>query len=341
MNENYSPWGLNIDSYFKLKNQIEKNRFLVNFALLAPSSHNTQPWWFKVDNDSIKVFRNLGRRLPVADSNDRQHYLSIGCCIENIVIAADYYGYDTKVVYRDKTKKEEHVATIFLTYTGSVLRSKDHLIYNILLRKTNRGKYNPAPLPLELIKDLSTLSNVGSRLSIINVPSKIEELADITVAASVASMESREFRYELSHHLKHNLTKEKTGMPGFSLEIPTLISFILPILIRSFNLEKIIRDSNKRLFVKNTPALGIITTHSDKVENWLDAGRMFQHTSLILNAKGISTAPWGAPIQIGDFYKKIQLVIDTSERPQFLFRVGIPLKQSRFSPRFNLADVIK
>ena len=114
MRENYSAWNLDINDFFKQSSLLEKNTFLTRFAILAPSSHNTQPWTFVSSREKIVICRNLARRLPVADSNDRQHFLSIGCCIENIVVAADYYGYVTKVVYGENGQDRSIVATVFL-----------------------------------------------------------------------------------------------------------------------------------------------------------------------------------------------------------------------------------
>src|SRR5438105_2069360 len=100
MKENYKAWSININDYNAQKTESEKLKFLLKFGVLAPSSHNTQPWSFSIEDNSILVYMEVGRRLPIADSNDRQLFLSIGCAIENIVIAADYFGYLSNVEYK-------------------------------------------------------------------------------------------------------------------------------------------------------------------------------------------------------------------------------------------------
>jgi nitroreductase len=40
-------------------------RALIECATLAPSGHNTQPWRFRVSDDSIELRADLDRRLPV------------------------------------------------------------------------------------------------------------------------------------------------------------------------------------------------------------------------------------------------------------------------------------
>ena len=46
-------------------------RFFVNFAILAPSGHNTQPWLFKIREWSLDLLADRTRALPVVDPNNR------------------------------------------------------------------------------------------------------------------------------------------------------------------------------------------------------------------------------------------------------------------------------
>lgn len=42
-------------------------RFALRYAVLAPSGHNTQPWRFHVDGDSVEVHADRMRALSVVD----------------------------------------------------------------------------------------------------------------------------------------------------------------------------------------------------------------------------------------------------------------------------------
>ena len=50
----------------------EKLRFLLGWAVLAPSRHNTQPWNFEIEGDELRVYADLARALPEADPDGRQ-----------------------------------------------------------------------------------------------------------------------------------------------------------------------------------------------------------------------------------------------------------------------------
>ena len=56
----------------------ERLRFLLRYAILAPSRHNTQPWLFEIEGDELRVYADRSRALPVADPDGRQQLMSCG-----------------------------------------------------------------------------------------------------------------------------------------------------------------------------------------------------------------------------------------------------------------------
>ena len=73
----YEAWNLSEDKFPREGSYVYKLTFLLKYAILAPSSHNTQPWLFKiVDNNVIEVYADRTRALPVVDPEDRALTLS-------------------------------------------------------------------------------------------------------------------------------------------------------------------------------------------------------------------------------------------------------------------------
>ncbi|MDP3792567.1 MAG: hypothetical protein Q8Q89_02450, partial [bacterium] len=54
----------------------------------------------------------------------------------------------------------------------------------------------------------------------------------------------------------------------------------------------------------------------------------------------ISTSVWGAPIQVGNFYKNLRDILSTDLRPQIFFRMGYSDKKFHHSPRLKIKDVL-
>lgn len=63
-------------------------RELVRYATLAPSSHNTQCWKFRLEADAISIWPDLSRRCPAVDPDDHHLFVSLGCAAENLIQAA-------------------------------------------------------------------------------------------------------------------------------------------------------------------------------------------------------------------------------------------------------------
>ncbi len=57
-------------------------RFLLRYAILAPSVKNTQPWSFTVASNRVHLAAARNRDLPVADPHQRELYISLGCALE-------------------------------------------------------------------------------------------------------------------------------------------------------------------------------------------------------------------------------------------------------------------
>ena len=77
-----------------MKNQFKE---IIHYATLAPSGHNTQPWKFSIKNNSILIYPDYSRRLPIVDPDDHALFISLGCALENLIIAANHMGYSAKV----------------------------------------------------------------------------------------------------------------------------------------------------------------------------------------------------------------------------------------------------
>src|SRR5688572_2468276 len=69
-------------------------RYLLAFALLGPSTHNSVPLAFEINvsTQTIDVYLRRQHVLPASDPTGSESVISIGCAIENLGIAAAQYG---------------------------------------------------------------------------------------------------------------------------------------------------------------------------------------------------------------------------------------------------------
>lgn len=335
MKENYKPWLVKIEDFFDLSDERSRAEFLINFAVLAPSSHNSQPWNFSINEDYIEVSINTGRRLLESDKDDRQAFISLGCAIENILIAADYYGYDAGVVFTQyKTVK------INLNHRKHKKADNHHLIFSITKRVTNRSKYKSDFVPTKLLEEIKGRVIRDMKVFVVSDLKVKNKIADAALTASIAAMEDGGFRNELSRYVQPNTTRSKLGMPCFGMGIPTIISFIAPTLIRFLNMNKLSHKSDSKLLKEHTPHLIIVATRQDVWESWIEVGRIYERIALLSTRAKVGSAMWAAPIQIGEFYKDLQEILNTDYRPQALFRLGYTDTDVPHSPRLSSKEVI-
>ena len=61
---------------------------ILEAAMRAPSSHNTQCWTFALEDRAVVIRPDLARRCPAVDPDDHHVFVSLGCACENHVQAA-------------------------------------------------------------------------------------------------------------------------------------------------------------------------------------------------------------------------------------------------------------
>lgn len=123
---------------------------IASYASKAPSGHNTQPWKFHIADNTITVIPNFEVALPVVDGNNRELFISLGCAVENLSIAANHFGYTTQIV-------EYSIKGIILELTKNDLMVENPLFHQIEKRQTNRSVYNGNKVSNEMLQQLQSI----------------------------------------------------------------------------------------------------------------------------------------------------------------------------------------
>jgi hypothetical protein len=126
---------------------------LVRYATLAPSSHNTQCWKFRLEDGAISILPDLSRRCPAVDPDDHHLFVSLGCAAENLNQAALANGLMGHSVFDAAAGNALRVA---LEPTKPVAST---LFLAIPERQSTRGEYDGQPLTrneLEMLEKAGT-----------------------------------------------------------------------------------------------------------------------------------------------------------------------------------------
>ena len=71
-NPGLAPWRVSEFHFPYYGDATEKLAYCLRYAILAPSSHNTQPWRLALSDNRIELYADRARRLPVIDPEDRE-----------------------------------------------------------------------------------------------------------------------------------------------------------------------------------------------------------------------------------------------------------------------------
>lgn len=308
-----------------LKNKIE---FVLQYAVLAPSSHNCQPWLFEVREGSLRLKWNPEINLPHSDKEGRDRFISVGCALENLIIASKYFKiFDN---FEIVVKEEENLAAeIFFkeNLNREVDRNYEDLIEAILKRANTRGEFKDKPVEKYILEDIEKSLRRDEyfkddiEVKFLIDHSKIERIAEFTSEGLKIAHNDRKFRKEASKWIINNLSKRKDGMPGYSLKIPTVISFFAPLGVRLVNAGSVLGKLSYKS-VSSAPLVCILSSKKDNREDWLKIGSLSERLMLEFRARGIFSSVYVASIEMGDLRKKVAEVLDSDMNPQFVFAAG-------------------
>jgi hypothetical protein len=94
----FQAWNVSESQFPKDGTKTKQLKFLLNYAILAPSSHNTQPWLFKITGDNtVELYADRTRALALVDPTDRALTISCGAALSHLQIAIRHFGYAYKV----------------------------------------------------------------------------------------------------------------------------------------------------------------------------------------------------------------------------------------------------
>ncbi|MBN2395646.1 MAG: hypothetical protein JXC36_04190, partial [Candidatus Atribacteria bacterium] len=192
-----------------MENQFKE---IIHYATLAPSGHNTQPWQFSVKGNSVLIYPDYSRRLPIVDPDDHALYISLGCALENLIIAANHMGYSANVECFPQNEEKDYVR---VTINKENVRLDADLFDAISIRQATRSKYDGRPIPAE---DLEKLKQAGNqdKVSFILFTEKreIDPIVEFVKEANMLQFRNKSFVNELIKWIRFSKKDALTSRDG-------------------------------------------------------------------------------------------------------------------------------
>lgn len=301
-----------------------KLRFLVQYAVLAPSGHNTQPWLFHVENEALELWADRMRSLPVVDPHDRELTISCGCALMNLRLSAKHFGYRTRIELLAERATPDLLARLTLVDRVEASLEERMLFEAIPRRRTNRGRFKAEPIDDKQVQVLTKAAHdEGAWLHVVKDKLTKHQLAELIAEAEKQQFHDVRFRRELASWVHPNRSHSKEGMPGYSHGASDLKSMIEAWVIRHFDVGASAARHDHEL-AERAPLLAAIGTRGDGAEQWLRTGMALQRLLLHATSAGLAVSYFNAPIELEGMRPHVAKLLGEPGHPQLLVRIGVP-----------------
>jgi len=334
MPKNFEAWKVNESDFPKDGTTEEKLRFLLRYAILAPSGPNTQPWKFAINTNTVSVFADLERSLPFVDPSNRTLFMSVGCALANLQVAGEHFGYISQSNYYPHGQGSELVADVKFQLHNKL--DKENLFHQITRRHTIKNRYEDRQIDASILEDLRTgMDDPGVYLHFFADERSKSKIAGIVARAHRLQLARKEFRRNLGEWLRNNWTTEPDGMPLYTFGVPDAVSLGFPAAFKEFDLSDavIYRDSG---LIHGCSALGILTSDGDDRLSWTRCGETLEKFLLDATKYDIRASFFSQPVSLRELREEIDNMANRGHA-QLLFSLGYadPVKPT---PRRALDD---
>jgi hypothetical protein len=292
---------------------------LVRYATLAPSSHNTQCWKFRLEEGAITILPDFTRRCPAVDPDDHHLFVSLGCATENLVEAAAALGLKAEAAFDPLTEG----VRIRLEPAPPVSSAR---FQAIVQRQSTRAEYDGRPLSKE---DLAQLERAGTtpQVGLLILPdrARIEQVLDYVVQGNSAQMSDPAFVDELKRWIRfsgQDAVRLGDGLFAASSGNPVVPTWLGERMFSLFFTPKAENDKYMRQLRSSAGVAVFVGQTSDKA-HWVEVGRACERFALQATTMGVRCAFVNQPVEV------------TALRPQFAALLGLGERRPDLVVRFG------
>lgn len=331
-------WNVTPDEFSPDASPADKMKYFVRYAALAPSTHNTQPWRFRIGDGTVELIADRTRALPVVDPADRELVMSCGAALLNLRVAIRAHGYSDHVATFPEQGDPSLLARVTLGGAHEPSELESRLLHAIVRRRTNRLQFRRGAIDAEVVAALEQAAAAeGAWLVELEGMDK-RRGAELVAAADRVQWSDPSFRNELAQWIVPNTSSRAEGVPGYAMGFGTWTSRALPFAIRRLDLGRVLAARDRAL-ARRAEVLAVLGTRGDEPVDWLCAGQAMERVALTAHSYGFATSHLDQAVEIATYRDKLRKLAGNGGYPQQLIGVG-RARELAPTPRRSLSDVI-
>jgi hypothetical protein len=323
------PWTLHEAEYRLLRSREDQFKFVVRYATLAPSNRNSQPWRFSVGRDQITIHADLSRWQQVSDSHQRELHISLGCALENLLVALEHFGFGHIVTLCPDAEDFSIAAQVAVLDRSipSYFRTRD-MFTAIVRRRTHHGQYLRRTVSSRVLGGLSACNVDKELVLFMTRGSAIKKtVTQLAFEGDALSLADSRYREELA---------DSIGAGSFGG--PWLLALAQQFAVAHLGAQKTIaRGSHKAL--ASSPVFGLISGESNHRAVQIKAGQLLERVYLVAASHGLSLQPISQLLETEQVQARFARLFRAGGVPLMPFRLGYPGSLASPTPRRSIEEV--
>ncbi len=308
-------------------------RDLIGDAVLAPSSHNTQPWIFGLDGDRAALYADRTRALPVNDPDDRELTISCGAALGMLCLAARTRGLAPRLTVLPGPDPDL-LAVVEMSEGAPGAPREEALLAAARRRRTVREPFEDRPLPEGLMAALVEAAEAeGAWLEPVDDEGRRRGLGQLVAEGDRMQFADPHWRRELASWMHPRRRGEGLVVPVAALPVTRLAVSALDLGGRLAG-----RDA---VLLADAPAVVVLGTAGDEPADWLAAGRALTRVLVEASARGVQAGHLNQPCQVAGLRPRLTSLVGRPGLPQLVLRLGHPREEGPGAPRRAVSDVIE
>lgn len=312
----------------------ETASLLIGAAVLAPSSHNTQPWLFRVRSTSIELLADRMRALPVNDPYDRELTISCSCALFNLRVAAAHANLAATLYGPLDPADPDCLATLELARATAPDTVLAPLFEAMATRRTYRKTFAPRAVAASILESLAdAASREGAWLHILDSAAQRLQAVELVAEGDEMQWANPAWRRELAAWMHPRRRGDGLALPGLAVPLAQAV-------VRTFDMGNGVGARDRQL-ADASPVLAVLGTPADALADWIVAGQALQRLLLTARLHGLQASFLNQPTEIEPLRGKLQRAIGRPGVAQILLRLGYPESDVPAAPRRPAQEVIE
>jgi nitroreductase len=294
-------------------------RRAIEYAVRAPSVHNSQPWRWRVTPAGVDLFADQDRHLLAIDPDGRDLLLSCGAALHHLVVGLAGLGCSARVTRFPDPEDSEHLARV-TPVDPPPAPDQVRLAAAVARRHTDRRRFGARAVDGALLDVLvGRAADCGAHLHVVAPGDARTRLMGLITAAATLQRQQAGYAAELARWtgryaaagdgIRSDTVAAGIGRPG---EVP----------MRPFPRADLAQSPHS-LEHEDASVLMVLSSRTADRLGALRAGEAVSAVLLTATDLGLATTPLSQPLEVATTRAAVSAhVVGPQLFPQIVLRVG-------------------